>query len=62
MNINSCVKVKLTEKGFEIYKNIPNLVKMNQKHLFFVAKQTLSTIMFVLEDYTLWDLNRISFE
>lgn len=55
-------KKELKDYGNEIYKNIPNLVKMNQKHLFFVAKQTLSTIMFVLEDYSLWDLNRISFE
>lgn len=44
---------ELIDFGNEIYKNIPNLVKMNQKHLFFVAKQTLSTIMFVLEDYSL---------
>lgn len=53
---------ELIDFGNEIYKNIPNLVKMKRKHLFFMAKQTLSTIMFVLEDYTLWDLNRISFE
>ena len=53
---------ELIDFGNEIYKNIPNLVKMKQKYLLSVAKQTLSTIMFVLEDYTLWDLNRISFE
>lgn len=53
---------ELIDYGNEIYKNIPNLVKMKQKYLFFVVKQTLLTIMFVLEDYTLWDLNRISFE
>ena len=53
---------ELIERGNEIYKNIPNLVKKKQKHLIFVAKLTLSTIMFVLEDYSLWDLNRISFE
>lgn len=53
---------ELIDFGNEIYKNIPNLVKMKQKYLLFVAKQTLSTIMFVLEDYSLWDINRISFE
>ena len=51
---------ELKEYGNSVFEKGLDCIKCKQKHLLNVAKQTLTNLMFVLEDYTLWDISRLT--
>lgn len=51
---------ELKEYGDMVFEQGLYCVKLKQKYLLNVAKQTLTNLMFILEDYTLWDISRLT--